>query len=87
MVGKFRKERGKWRDNFSTKATYDTTLNVVRVHNEELLTFETRDGLKQGCILRPLLLSVVTDKAIKSVKSKVKPIMLGYWKMKKVSIS
>lgn len=33
----------------------DTTLNIVRIRNEESIEFETKDGLEQGCVLVILL--------------------------------
>lgn len=39
--------------------------NIVRTNNEEPRKSETKIGVKQGCVLSPLLFSIVIDEAIK----------------------
>lgn len=38
--------------------------NKVRTHNQEPTEFETKVGLKQGCVLSLLLFSILLDEVI-----------------------
>jgi DNA-directed RNA polymerase specialized sigma24 family protein len=40
--------------------------------------------LKQGCVLSPLLFSIVIDDILKKCKEKYKNLAVGKWKMKNV---
>lgn len=51
------------------RALYKNNSSVVRINNVELREFEVEVGLRQGCVLSPLLLfSVVLDEGIKKSK-------------------
>jgi hypothetical protein len=54
------------------------------MYNQESTEFEAKIGLKQGCVLSPLLFSIVTDDTIKECKEKCESLTLGRWKMKNV---
>lgn len=69
------------------RAMYRNNQNVVRIQNEESKIFQTKTGLKQGCVLSPLLFSVVMDKAVKEAKVNMKKFNIGNWKMEKVEMS
>ena len=61
---------------------YTGKTNIVRTNNDEFREFKTRKGVKQGCVLSPLLFSAVLDEAIKEAKRKMKKLTLGYWQMR-----
>lgn len=69
------------------RALYKNNRNIVRTNNEESKEFITEIGVKQGCVLSPLLFSVVIDEAIKEAKKKMKKLKLGYWKMKETQLT
>lgn len=41
--------------------------------NEESEQFETKDGMKQGCMLSPMFFSAVIDDAMQKTKGKINP--------------
>jgi hypothetical protein len=55
------------------------------MYNQESTEFEAKIGLKQGCVLSPLLFSIVTDDTIKECKEKCESLTVGSWKMKNVT--
>lgn len=67
------------------KAMYHTTRNIVRTNNKESKEFEIKEGLKQECVLRPLLFSV--GEAMKRAKMRMKPLIMGYWKLEGVRLT
>lgn len=69
------------------KALYDKTTNLVRSRNEESMDFESRIGLRQGCVLSPLLFALVIDEAIKKATMKTRKYKVGRWKMKEIQLS
>lgn len=52
----------------------------VRTLNEEFSKFDTKIDLKQGCVLWPLLFSIIIDDAIKKTKAKCTNMRIGNWK-------
>lgn len=69
------------------KAMYRNNTNIVRTNNEESREFVTEIGVKQGCVLSPLLFSIVIDEAIKNAKKKMKTLKLGHWQMEQTEIN
>jgi hypothetical protein len=69
------------------ESLYETSKSYVRTRNETSSTFETGIGLRQGCVLSPLLFSIVLDDAVKESKKEAKQFTIGNWKMKEVKIT
>lgn len=69
------------------KSMYRNNTNIVRTNNEESREFVTEIRVKQGCVLSPLLFSIVLDEAIKNAKKKMKTLKLGYWQMEQTEIN
>lgn len=65
-----------------TKPLYRGNTNCVRMNNEESREFTAEIGVKQGCVLSPLLFTIVIDEAVKVAKRKMRKVKLGYWRMK-----
>ena len=57
---------------------YKNSANEVRAHNSESTKFITKIGLKQGCVLGPLLFPIVLDDALRRCKVKCKSMFLGF---------
>lgn len=57
------------------------------MNNEESREFTAEIGVKQGCVLSPLLFTIVIDEAVKEAKRKVRKVKLGYWRMKETQIT
>jgi hypothetical protein len=66
---------------------YKQTKNYVRTSNTRSEEFETSRGLRQGCILSPMLFNIVMDEVMKESKHKVKQFQIGYWKLQEIKIS
>lgn len=64
---------------------FQTTYNVMRIQNDESEQYETKCGLKQGCV--PMLLSAVVDDAKMKAKGKMKPCHIENWKKEKVPLT
>jgi hypothetical protein len=47
------------------------------MYNQESAEFVMKLGLKQGCVLRPLLFSIVIDDIIKEWKGQCKSLTVG----------
>jgi hypothetical protein len=56
------------------------------MYNQEFERFETKIGLKLGCVRSPLLFSIVIDDIIKKCKEKCKNLTVGKGKMKNVTL-
>ena len=57
---------------------YKENVNTVRTNNEESKEFRTKIGVKQGCVLSPILFRVVLHEAIKKAKKKMRKLTPGY---------
>ncbi|GJQ68068.1 hypothetical protein Trydic_g10685 [Trypoxylus dichotomus] len=68
------------------KALYKSNKNKVRTSNAESAEFESQIGLKQGCVLSPLLFSILIDDAVKKAKQKGKNMKVGNWKMNAINV-
>lgn len=69
------------------KSLYANPLNYVRTKNEKSDMFRTKDGLRQGCVLSPLLFALILDEAIKTAKTNIKEYFVGRWKMENIYVS
>lgn len=69
------------------KALYHCCRSYVRCNNQESEMFETKTGLRQGCVLSPLLFAVVLDEVFKQCKKTTRPLTIGHWKMQKIQIT
>lgn len=63
------------------KLLYHNNKNKIETVNVDSMEFRTKINLNSGCILRPLLISVVVEDATKRDNEKWKGMKLGYWKM------
>lgn len=66
---------------------YKKTRNYVRTHNNTSEEFETKEGLRQGGVLSPLLFNIMLDDVLKEIKSERKKIQVGYRNMQIVEIA
>lgn len=71
----------------AVQSLYKETKNYVRTRHETSKMFETSSGVRQGCILSPLLFTVVLDDAIKEAKKEVKQYFVGHWNLDQIKIS
>lgn len=55
--------------------------NLMKINIEESKEFITSIGMRQGCMLSPVLCSIVVDEFIKRTKKKMKTLNLEYRKM------
>lgn len=62
------------------KAIYRNNKIIVRINNEESNEFRTNIGAKQGCVLTPLLFSLVVDEVLIDIKKRMEIFKLGNWK-------
>lgn len=51
--------------------------NIKNINNEESNEFITNMVVKQGCVLNPLLISMIVDEALKETKKRMKTLKLG----------
>lgn len=66
---------------------YKLTRNQVRKDNEQSEDFVTKEGLRQGGVLSPLLFIIMMDDIIKELKGTVRQIQVGYRNMEAIGIS
>jgi hypothetical protein len=69
--------------SYVTPASFSTVRNWCRGSALRSEEFETSRGLRQGCILSPVLFNIVMDEVMKESKHKVKQFQVGYWKLQK----
>lgn len=62
----------------------EKTKNAARAHNNEFEQFVTRARLKLGCILNPLLFTVMINDTIIETNKKMTSLKLGSWRMKEL---
>ena len=62
------------------------STDKIRTHNNESTEFITKTGLKQGCVLGPLLFSIVLKGALRRCKGNYKRMFLGFWRMKAIQL-
>lgn len=56
--------------------------NVIRLNNEGFREYEMQIRVNQGCVLSPLLFSVVMDEAMRKACSSKKKLSLSSWKLR-----
>lgn len=66
---------------------YDNNTNAVIANNLESDTFKTKEGLRQGGSLSPMLFIVYMDDIIKKCTEKSKKVRVGYINLNAVEIS
>lgn len=59
------------------KSLYKNNKNKAKMHNKESTEFETKVEVKQGCVLSPLLFSIVLNDVIKVCIKKCKSLIVG----------
>lgn len=69
------------------RSLYKVSRNYIRLKHETSEVLETTRGLRQGCVLSPLLFSIILDDVIKECKKETKSYILGNWKMEKVKLT
>jgi uncharacterized protein YukE len=69
------------------QSLYEKTESYIRLRNEKSKPFANKIGLRQGCILSPLLFNLMLDEAIKQNKDKLKPYNVGYWKLRCIRLT
>lgn len=69
------------------KSLYNKTTNIVRTRNEESSEFVTTRGLRQGCVLSPLLFALIMDDVVKECKKVTRKYKIGRRRMEMVQIS
>lgn len=68
------------------KCMYKETRNKIISKNSMSREFNTKEGVRQGGSLSPLLFIAFMDKIIKETERKVKPFYIGYRFLEKVEI-
>lgn len=66
---------------------YRMTRSYVRKDNGQSEEFVTKDGLRQGGVLSPILFIMIMDDILKEVQTKVKRIHVGFRNMSPVCIA
>lgn len=56
------------------------------MNNEETDEFTAKVGIKQECIMSPLLFVIVIDESVKKAKSRMRKVNVGYLRMHKIKI-
>lgn len=56
---------------------YGHNKNVLKINNEESKEFTKNIGVKHGCVLNPLLISMVVDEALTEITKRMKTLQLG----------
>lgn len=69
------------------KSIYTCTRNSVRTHNESSSEFVTRNGVRQGGVLSPLLFVALMDEIARKCKERVKKTRVGVDKLQQVFMS
>lgn len=69
------------------KSLYLQTESYVRLRNEKSETFRYSTGLKQGCILSPILFNAVLDEVLKASRQNLKSYIVGSWRMRPVKVT
>lgn len=70
-----------------TKCLYKTTRNCVISKNMISEEFVTKEGVRQGGSLSPLLFITFMDELIKKTQGLVKPMFLGYRNLESINVS
>lgn len=71
----------------SIQSIYKKNVNFVIRQNMRSAEFETRDGLRQGGTLSPLLFIIFLDEIIKECKENMSKLFIGHWRMERIEIS
>jgi Reverse transcriptase (RNA-dependent DNA polymerase)/Endonuclease-reverse transcriptase len=69
------------------KSIYQTTRNYVRKDNKQSEEFITKDGLRQGGVLSPVLFIMIMDDVLKEIKTSSKNIQVGYRNLEMITIA
>ena len=77
-MAKLKEKRHKKKLRNNIKTIYEVTRNYVKKDGEQYERFVTKEGLRQGEILSPILFIMFMDDVAKEVKLKIKQIHVEY---------
>lgn len=69
------------------KVIYKNTRNYVISNNERSEEFKTREGLRQGGVLSPVLFTIFMDEIIRKCQTGIRKLHVGYKELKPVFMS
>lgn len=69
------------------KSLYANNISYVRKQNLVSDKFNTKEGLRQGGVMSPLLFIILIDDVIKQNEKKIKKLEVGYRKLQRIAVS
>lgn len=70
----------------AVQSIYQNTTNIVRTKHMSSSTFTTKEGVRQGGVLSPLLFICAIDEIIKESTKQMKKYKVGWYNMKVIEI-